>query len=192
MRRGSVELEIISCACINGSEFSACKMRHGSSRCVYGTTINGVMVAFNIIFFCSSRSLVHSLVRLFFCFLFYSVFQCASLLLVSSIFCKKNVQGMLERGGCTKSVTMRVVDGAVFVILQLLLLPLFIHSIFTLPHTLRALFPLSLPLSWDGFTMEMLMAWYIEIIDSPFANAMSACMLSRHLDAFVRFTGTIF
>lgn len=69
MRRGSVELEIVSCACINGSEFSACKMRHGSSRCVYGTTINGVMVAFNIIFFLFfsfARSFARSPLFLFF------------------------------------------------------------------------------------------------------------------------------
>lgn len=44
-----VELEIISCACINGFEFSACKMRHRvyvqCAQC--RTTINAMMVAFN-------------------------------------------------------------------------------------------------------------------------------------------------
>lgn len=60
MRRGSVELEIISCACINGSKFSACKMRDESIYIYIYTyiymlivsetiAINGMMVAFNII-----------------------------------------------------------------------------------------------------------------------------------------------
>lgn len=111
------------------------------------------LLSISFLFVLFVRSFIRS--QFFFVLFHFAMYRCFWILRFSTK--GRSVHAWVR--GCTKSVTMRVVDCAVFVILQMLLLLRFLNSIFTLLHTFRFSVFLRLFLSWDGLTMPWKCLW---------------------------------